>query len=359
MGFQVARPSTALETPARPRRRGRHRAQKLMLAVTAILLAVIVGQVAFGLGNGKGSTPRTACFSRLDLSQIPQMESRLGRTFDCSVVYNNVADNWIDWQKPWFTVAPASQPQFQWQNWVRASTSRFLVVTQSLVPNGAPTDWRVRGARGEYDQHFRILGDNLVAKGLGNSIIRLGHEANGDWYFDNIGTTPTAHAAWAKYWARAAAALKSTPGSHFRLDWTVAAGVWPTRFLDYYPGNGAVDIIGADIYDQLPAGPVTQPQRWMAEANAPGGVTALLRFAKAQNKPESLSEWGLVSSKTNGGGGDDPYFVNQIADLIKSNPIVYQNYFETQMSGGVLGLELASREAWIARFGSRGDVHGS
>ena len=59
------------------------------------------------------------------------------------------------------------------------------------------------------------------------------------------------------------------------------------------------------------------------------GMNWLAAFGKAHDKEIGLPEWGLESSGENGGGGDDAYFITQMADWIKayaSGPGIFWNY---------------------------------
>jgi hypothetical protein len=62
----------------------------------------------------------------------------------------------------------------------------------------------------------------------------------------------------------------------------------------------------------------------------------LAAFGKAHNKEISLPEWGLDSSSLDAGGGDDAYFMTQMADWIKANatgPAIFWNYGSSSGNG--------------------------
>jgi hypothetical protein len=68
------------------------------------------------------------------------------------------------------------------------------------------------------------------------------------------------------------------------------------------------------------------------------GLDWLAAFGKAHDKQIGLPEWGLNSTDLDGGGGDDPYFVTQMAAWIKAyatGPAIFWNY-----SGGTLPLDI-------------------
>jgi len=93
------------------------------------------------------------------------------------------------------------------------------------------------GARGAFTVYAKQLARELVSAGLGKSIIRLGHEANGTWYADNVGTTQAQWAQWKAFWRKTALAMNSVSGADFAFDWCISAGYRPIPFSDYYQGT--------------------------------------------------------------------------------------------------------------------------
>lgn len=287
---------------------------------------------------------KTACiYSHNSIREMQAIGARIGRPFQCASIYN-VAPTWKDWADPWFI--HHADPDYQWPQWVRADpASRRMVIGQSMIPTaGVSKDWRRRGAAGAYDGHIRTLARNLVRVGLGDSVIRLGYEANGDWNVDNVGRTDAEYAQWRAYWARFARIMTSVPGGHFTLDWNLNSAYRDIPLAKIYPGDRAVDVVGIDVYDSagpaLPAAP--SPSRWAAIIGQPGGVKAILGFARAHGKPISLPEWGLIGSRHKG-GGDNPNFVASIAALVRNNTVAYQSYFNNDHLAGCLEIEKSRR----------------
>jgi hypothetical protein len=304
---------------------------------------------------------KTPCiYARQTISVLDQVQQTLGRTFDCALVYNNAAPDWNGWATPWFTVL--SDQDHNWANWVKAGSGRMLVISQSMVPDGVPKDWAERGAAGEYDDHARVLASKLVAAGLGNSIIRLAHEANGAGTQDVVGTTAKDQKAWRTYWARMASVMKSVPGASFRFDWTIAAWYRNIPFDRYYPGDAAVDIIGIDFYDSglyRRQGFANADDRWHAQFNLSSGPGELLAFAVRHHKPFSIPEWGLVKTEA-GGAGDNPTFIENMAALVRDNNVSYQAYWVNDQTD-ILPLSAqtpCSLAAYQAHFDVGGDAVG-
>jgi hypothetical protein len=150
-------------------------------------------------------------------------------------------------------------------------------------------------------------------------------------------------------------------GANFRFIWNPidsSNSSCPGANLEnFYPGDNYVDAVALDVYDGIGSS-TSDADRWTDMLNgvnggaytavtpdsiggqgfAGYGLNWLAAFGKAHGKEISLPEWGLDSSDSNSGGGDDPYFVAQMANWIKADatgPAIYWNY-----SGGTLPLDI-------------------
>jgi hypothetical protein len=154
--------------------------------------------------------------------------------------------------------------------------------------------------------------------------------------------------------------MRAVPGAHFLFDWNVNANYRDIPFADYYPGDAYVDIIGIDQYDNTGVNiPAPGPYRFAALAAQPGGLDALAAFAGAHGKPLSIPEWGTISEGTNA-GGDDPYYVDGIAEFIATHDIAYESYFDADVDG-VLPLDPSVAPLTVAAYSAsvRGGQTGS
>ncbi|WP_370442623.1 glycosyl hydrolase [Kineococcus halophytocola] len=281
----------------------------------------------------------------------------LGRPLDCVVVFNSDAD-WAAISGPWFAMVP---PEGQdWGQWVRDDPdNRTLVVSTGLVPAGPPQDWRERGAAGEYDEHWTLFARNLVDKGLGRSIVRLGWELNGDWYETHyIGETEDEREQWKAYFRRIVEMITAVEGAEFEIDFNIAEGQQDSvGIAEMYPGDDWVDIIGVDVYDSY-ISPIDPTARWEEKDAKVNSLSAVIAFAAERDKPISIPEWAMVAEGRTQGGGDSPEFIDQIADAVVRADVRYQAYFNVP-EGGV-GMTLddapAGRAAFLERFGASGDA---
>jgi Glycosyl hydrolase family 26 len=183
-----------------------------------------------------------------------------------------------------------------------------------------------QGASGAYDEHFRRLAQDLVSKGLERSILRVGWEFNGDWYPWAAEKDP---AAFGEYFRRIVTTMRSVPGGdQLRFDWN--PGLGPANVPDAaYPGDEYVDIIGMDIYDREFSPELADPvKRWEKMVNQPFGLAWQRDFAAAHGKTLSYPEWGVSERHEGGGQQDNPVFVRNMDEWIRSNNVEYANYFE-------------------------------
>jgi hypothetical protein len=225
----------------------------------------------------------------------------------------------------WKTIG---DPSFYAQRW---SESPYRVVySVPMLPDTGPATLE-RGAAGAYDHHFRRLAEGLVDGGEGDSVIRLGWEFNGHWFRWSAAGHEEAFVA---YWRNAVDAMRSVDDARFMFDWSPSAGPNAAEAEDAYPGDDYVDVIGLDVYD-LNADPSLEPEeRWDILMNEPYGLEWHRRFASSHDKPMSYPEWGLWP-EAGGGGGDSPYFIEQMHRWTATNNVAYQMYFDYDGSDGV------------------------
>jgi hypothetical protein len=216
----------------------------------------------------------------------------------------------------------------------------------SCSPNASEFDAVASGAD---DGYYKTLAQNLIAGGFGSSYIRLGWELQGSWFPWNI-CNADGQKDFVPAFRNIVTSMRSASGANFKFIWnpddssnTSCSG----QVEDYYPGDSYVDMVSVDVYDTN-GGSDTDSTRWTELLNGvnAGGWTAttpepingqtfegyglnwLVAFAREHDKEIGLPEWGLWSTSSNG-GGDDSYFVNQMAAWIKSyatGPTIFWNY---------------------------------
>lgn len=339
---------------------------------TAVLLALLApvgvtssASAASAAAPQRAGDTKTQCaYTAHSISGLQAFATKVGHPIDCAMVFSDNAGDWRTFEQSW--LLGGGMADHQWASWLQDKPGRRLIVTQSMVPIGLPGNWRAAGAHGAYDNHIRAWAANMVAAGMGSATVRLGHEANGDWYFDNIGATAQDAASWATYWARFVRIAKAVPGAHFLFDWTVNAGYRRVPFSQFYPGDAAVDIIGVDQYDGLAFAPhplpTTPSGRWSAIQTQQWGLAAAVSFAAAHRKPLSLPEWGLMAAgAANGtGGGDDATYVAGIASIVRRHVVSYESVWDRSYPAALqvpfFQASKAAMAAYRLHFGRGGDA---
>ena len=212
-------------------------------------------------------------------------------------------------------------------------------------------------AKGEYDGYFKTYGETVKKAGRDKptTYIRLGWEANGNWYDWSIGDDVEAYKAC---FVKEAQAITSA-APNVQIEWNMNKDSHMSRSVaDAYPGNNVVDVVGVDFYDMWPAYPdkAAWDEDYMATQNGgPRGIGSWLAFAKANGKKISFAEWGI--NRDGGGGGDHPYYIEAMHNFFKTNSadIAYETYFNTLDEGFMIfpaGTNPAAsakyRELWSA-----------
>jgi len=272
-------------------------------------------------GNSK-----TKCLNVAPGAPLRQAERDIGMTFNCLETFTNQDLDWSGWVSPWIT-----ENGYGYNTWLLADPARRqIVMTTTLVPKNVAKDpqWTANCAAGDYNSYARKLAGNLVHRGFGYSVIRLGAEMNGTWNAGSLGTTVTAWHQWGQCFAQEVQAMREAKGAHFLFDWNINANYRNIPLADFYPGNSYVDMIGVDAYDAsgtpgatLP--PVGSPARWRALTNEPDGLNAVEKFAAEHGKPLSIPEWATVSWQ-----GDDANYVTQMGAFIADHDVAFHSWFD-------------------------------
>lgn len=199
-----------------------------------------------------------------------------------------------------------------------------------LLPDDRRGQWGdiLSGSR---DDVFRTVARQLVKHGRGDTVVRVGWEANGDWYpwavtsgtseqfrqaFRRVVTIMRAEAPALTFWQDLAAGT-AIGGQTHRMD--------PLTKL--YAGDDVVDGISVDHYDFY--GMKARTSAEWATAIRPAGAAGLqesVDFARSKGKGFAVPEWGVHGTQ---GYGDNPFFMNQMWGFFQANKdvLVYESYF--------------------------------
>jgi hypothetical protein len=171
-------------------------------------------------------------------------------------------------------------------------------------------------ANGDYDDEQREVASRLVANGAGDAEIRLGWEANGDWFPWSAAGKPADQ--WKACFTRIAQVFKSQSGA-FRIAWSMGKkGRIDVRTI--YPDGAPITNVCLSHYDDA-------QDRFGTETylGGPWGLEAWADFARSKGKKFCLGEWGV------GRAGDNPTYIQQMHDFLERNAgtIAHEAYFNT------------------------------
>jgi hypothetical protein len=230
-----------------------------------------------------------------------------------------------------------------WASWWGNSVhGGHMLLTIPMLPKDTSTTIQT-GATGAYDAHFKTAAQHLVAAGMGNAIIRIGHEFNQKWPRWSAINDPASYAA---YFRHIVTAMRSVAGQSFRFTWCPGSSYTGFDPTTAYPGDAYVDIVSIDSYDMWWNHPDATPdQRWtfIVDGAQQGGLSFWAGFAGAHHKPLGFGEWGLVNADAvmanGGGGGDDPYYIRQMHDWIQNHDVAFEAYLESDPADGLHKME--------------------
>ncbi len=213
----------------------------------------------------------------------------------------------------------------RWSSDCWKGIERKKVVSVPMLPEDGKSTL-VQGARGDFDHVYRAVGEILVKDGHEDAVIRIGWEFNGNWFPWAAAKDPEAFVA---HWRRISQVMRAVPGNRFRFDWTVNAGTNAMNPEKAYPGDEYVDIIGLDAYNHSWAPWRNDPvARWREIRSGPYGLEWHLNFARARGKPVAFPEWGTGDRGDGHGGGDDPLYIQGMAEWIREAKAVYHMYWD-------------------------------
>ncbi len=327
-------------------------------ATTAVTVNPVVSSSGRPAGLIQAGNSKTVCitngpnpnnYSQMDFTTLN------GITYNCMETFSDAMPTWADWVNPWIDGVNGAP----FVNWVKADPNNHsLIDAQNLIPDSEASNpnWTAECAAGDYNTYATQFSQNMVAAGLGNTVIRLAHEMNGTWYNDDLGSTQAQWTQWDQCWDQEVTAMRAVPGADFLFDWNVNSNYQNFPLANIYPGNAYVDIIGIDQYDgsgdsNLPA---SGTARWNYLYNEADGIATVEAFAVANNKPLSIPEWGTSSGAQPAGGGDDGAYVTGIANFVANHNVAYQSYFDANVDS-ILPLDPSvapnTTSAYVAAFG--------
>lgn len=286
---------------------------------------------------------------------IALFEQWLGKSVD-------LAEAFVD-PSTWAGVADPSWQTVDWGQWVAGRAGRNFIYSVPVLigpwdrsgPDGIPGNADdvsyAKLNNGDFDAHFQGLADNLVAKGLEDAYIRLGWEMDGGWYTwraeDWVAADKT---GFKNAFSHIVGVMRARqPSATWKFILNPTTNNWGPNYLsDIYPGDGVVDLIGIDVYDQTwvaggypyQSGDTSLQREARQDAAWNDLVVYMDRvrdFAILHSKPMCIPEWGVCTRPDDHGGGDDPRFIQRMYDYITNagNNVEFHSYFNVSFSGDI------------------------
>jgi hypothetical protein len=289
----------------------------LLISSSSSVAQSLHEQTQLSVYRGAGCTGR---------SEIPKFERFLGKKVTRTVDALDV--------RGW----PEMLSSAQWISECWRDSGLEVTISIPMLPEQANVNLRA-GAQGEYDQYFQHIARTLVRNGLGDSVVRIGWEFNGNWMPWSASQDPSSFIA---FWRRIVRIFRAVEEQTFLFEWCPNHGSNEIDPTSVYPGDDVVDIIGMDVYNQTWSSETLDPRkRWEYFLEGPFGLRWHNEFAKRHGKMLAYSEWGTGTRPDGHGAGDDPLFIAKMADWIQETKPLYHNYwdysapdYDAKLSGG-------------------------
>jgi len=199
----------------------------------------------------------------------------------------------------WHYANPVSKGSFYWAD------SPVEAVGQ-ILPGGAQNETYKRSLKTIADYAKTLIGADGK---LIPVIFRPFHEMDGDWFWWGKGhRVPAQYIALYQYTVMY---LRDTLGVHnFIYAWSPDRNFnTEPEYLNVYPGDAYVDLVGTDNYEDLKVG--------VATTTASSKFRVVSDFAKAHNKLAALTETGLQNLTKN------DWFTGQLLKSLKDQKIEF------------------------------------
>jgi hypothetical protein len=254
--------------------------------------------------------------------RVAQFGAWRGSTVDTAVTY----PAYQTWQE---------LAESEWHVKVFDGFEGTLVYGLPLLPRDSEGRGLDEVAAGQHDDAFNAVADVLAEHDRGDSYIRVGLEAQGDWFPWGAGNGENTPEGFKAAFRHVAQLLKARlPESRIVFDTSCGAVLRGQDdrmdpLTELYPGDDVVDVIGCDNYDhyQLISHTEEQFESSLTPRRA-AGLQDTLEFARAHGKKMAVPEWGLTAEGREG-GGDNPYFIFAMYMWFSANAadIEFENYF--------------------------------
>jgi Glycosyl hydrolase family 26 len=340
------------------RTRRPHRSRRVLAALLVPALGLGVGlTTGFGFFDSSGASdppPLGIYIGYENTSGVSSIGSAMGQQPAYAMDYLD-GTSWSSME------SSASSEAAKW-----GGSGYSMTYSIPMLPNSGSS--LADGAAGDYNAYWTTIAQNLVANNQGSSILRVGWEFNGNWY--TWAANSSNQSQFVAFWQQIVTTMRAVPGANFKFEWCPTLGDQGIGNLaNYYPGNAYVDEVAADVYDQSWGSYPGAAAEFSDIETETYGLNWLTSLAAQDGKEVAIGEWGLGTGPGNAGqaysanneqvsGGDDPTFINDMAQWLVTNHVYEASYFDDLSSTISSSENPNSYNALLKDFGP-GGVAGS
>lgn len=218
-------------------------------------------------------------------------------------------------------------------------TDRTLNTVYFMGPGESEYEGVVNG---DYDDEFRQFASDLIGLNISDAYIRINPEFNLNW----SPRYPSSGQVYADAFARCVREMMAVDGAEFSFLFSpagnrygVASDAWPVD-SEYWPGGVEAPLVGPSKYDAWGQYPDSEDdisfeelEQLRMESWAVEHREEVQQWVDYVNDYGAsglcFPEWGVggMESWSNPGGGDNPYFIDEMRSFMEDNGVVFQTYW--------------------------------
>ena len=248
---------------------------------------------------------------------LAQFESWLGQPVDAVLGYTG-GGSWGD-----------ADPGWQLSSGFLGGTGREILWSIPMYPDGGGVGTLREVASGKHNGTYTEWAEKILASRAGDGdpiYVRTTWELGGEWFpwTADAEADPAAYRAAFQQFAKA---FHDVSG-RFDMVWDFNGDRGEVE--QWYPGDGAVDVISQDIYWQSEWAGSDPVKAFEWNATRGRGLDWMADFAAKHGKPMAISEWGVH-------GDDAGPFIKAMKQWIDTHNVVYATFWNEGEGSGYDG----------------------
>jgi hypothetical protein len=261
-----------------------------------------------------------------DAASVKAFEKWLGKPVDAVLAYTSGGSNG-DWN------APDPGWQIDIKKYLGGS-GRPALWSIPMAPDDGGADAYREIAKGIHNSLYASWAKKILKSRSGDKgpiYVRTTWELGGEW-FSWTQAAKDDPQAYRQAFSEFASAFHHVSG-RFKIVWDFTSDRGPVE--QWYPGDGAVDVISQDVYwtPEYSGTKAAGAFEWIR--NRERGLDWMVKFSAQHHKPMAISEWGVPGGNSTAYDGAE--FIRLFETWVESHNVVYATYWDGGAHSGYDG----------------------